>query len=76
MGLSDRGLIRVGMRADLIVFNYHELQDTATFERPIAALIGIDDIVYGVPAIASGKLTGERSNRVLRQPCCGTTTSN
>jgi N-acyl-D-amino-acid deacylase len=70
MGLSDRGLIREGMRADVIVFDLDRLQDTATFERPIAAPIGIDDvIVNGVAAIEKGKVTGARAGRVLRHPC-------
>ena len=70
MGLSDRGLIRKGMRADVIVFDLDRLQDTATFERPIAAPIGIDDvIVNGVAAIEGGKVTGARAGRVLRHPC-------
>jgi N-acyl-D-amino-acid deacylase len=70
MGLSDRGLIREGMRADVIVFDLDRLQVTATFERPIAAPVGIDDvIVNGVPAIEAGKVTGARAGRVLRHPC-------
>ena len=70
MGLSDRGLVREGMRADVIVFNLDKLQDTATFERPIAAPIGIDDvIVNGVAAIEGGKVTGARAGRALRHPC-------
>ncbi len=44
--------IREGMRADMIVFDLDKLQDTATFEQPIAAPTGIDDvIVNGVAAI-------------------------
>jgi N-acyl-D-amino-acid deacylase len=70
MGLSDRGLIREGMRADVVVFDLDRLQDTATFERPIAAPIGIDDvIVNGVMAIEAGRVTGSRSGRVLRHSC-------
>lgn len=70
MGLSDRGLVREGMRADVIVFDLDKLQDTATFEQPIAAPTGIDDvIVNGVAAIEGGKVTGARAGRVLRHPC-------
>ncbi len=70
MGLSDRGLIREGMRADVIVFDLDKLQDTATYERPIAAPTGIDDvIVNGVPALEGGTVTGARAGRVLRHPC-------
>ena len=70
MGLSDRGLIREGMRADGIVFDLDRLQDTATYERPVAAPLGIDDvIVNGVAAIEGGKLTGARAGQILRHPC-------
>lgn len=70
MGLSDRGLIREGMRADVIVFDLDKLTDTATFEQPIAAPIGIDDvIVNGVPAIEGGKMTGAKAGQVLRHSC-------
>ncbi|MDT9600636.1 N-acyl-D-amino-acid deacylase family protein [Sphingosinicella rhizophila] len=70
MGLSDRGLIREGMRADVIVFDLDKLQDTATFDRPVAAPTGIDDvIVNGVATIEAGKVTGARPGRVLRHPC-------
>ena len=70
MGLSDRGLLREGMRADVIVFDLDKLQDVATYDRPVAAATGIDDvIVNGVAAIEGGKMTGARSGRVLRHAC-------
>jgi N-acyl-D-amino-acid deacylase len=70
MGLGDRGLIREGMRADIIVFDLDKLKDTATYEQPIAAPIGIDDvIVNGVPAIEAGKMTGAKAGKVLRHSC-------
>jgi N-acyl-D-amino-acid deacylase len=70
MGLADRGLIREGMRADVIVFDLDKLQDVATYEAPVAAATGIDDvIVNGVAAIEGGKMTGARSGRVLRHAC-------
>lgn len=70
MGLGDRGLIREGMRADVIVLDLDKLQDTATYEAPVSAATGIDDvIVNGVPAIAGGRMTGARAGRVLRHPC-------
>ncbi|MCJ8156784.1 amidohydrolase family protein [Sphingomonas sp. LaA6.9] len=70
MGLRDRGLIREGMRADVIVFDLDKLQDVATYERPVATPVGIDDvIVNGVAAIEGGRMTGARSGQVLRHPC-------
>jgi len=70
MGLTDRGLIREGMRADVIVFDLDTLKDVATYEAPVAAATGIDDvIVNGVAAIEGGRMTGARSGRVLRHAC-------
>ena len=70
MGLGDRGLIREGMRADVIVFDLDRLEDTATYVKPIAAPRGLDDvIVNGVAAIEAGKLTGARSGQILRHRC-------
>jgi len=70
MGITDRGLIREGMRADVIVFDLNKLKDVATYEAPVAAATGIDDvIVNGVAAIEGGRMTGARSGRVLRHAC-------
>jgi N-acyl-D-amino-acid deacylase len=72
LGLSDRGLLREGMRADLVVFDLATIQDRATYEDPTAAPDGIGDvIVNGVVALAKGQPTGSRSGAVLRHPCPG-----
>nr|WP_246623748.1 amidohydrolase family protein [Sphingomonas colocasiae] len=70
MGLSDRGLVREGMRADIVVFDYAKIQDNATFAQPLRPSSGIDDvIVNGVPTIAGGKPTGARAGVALRHQC-------
>jgi N-acyl-D-amino-acid deacylase len=70
LGLSDRGLIREGLRADVVVFDLDKLQDTATYDHPVSAAVGIDDvIVNGVPAIEGGRMTGAKSGKVLRHAC-------
>jgi N-acyl-D-amino-acid deacylase len=70
MGLSDRGLVREGMRADMVVFDYAKIQDNATFAQPLRPSSGIDDvIVNGVPTIAGGKPTGARAGVALRHEC-------
>jgi N-acyl-D-aspartate/D-glutamate deacylase len=67
MGIRDRGIIRPGMCADLMVFDELKIQDTSTFEEPISLPIGIPYvIVNGQVAVRDGKLTGIRAGKVLR----------
>ena len=68
VGIPDRGQLRVGWKADVVIFDPATVSDTATFERPAAYPIGIRDvIVNGRPAIRDGAETGERSGRLLRR---------
>jgi len=72
LGLADRGLLREGMRADVIVFDLATIKDRATYEDPTAAPDGIGDvIVNGVVALSKGQPTGSRSGAVLRHSCPG-----
>jgi dihydroorotase/N-acyl-D-amino-acid deacylase len=68
MGLEDRGLLRPGMKADIVVFNPATISDRATFETPHQYAEGVSAvIVNGQVALADGKMTGERAGRVLRR---------
>ncbi len=70
MGLTDRGLIRDGMRADIVVFDLDKLDDVASWEKPTASPTGIETvIVNGVVTIANGKHTGAKAGAVLRHSC-------
>lgn len=70
LGLSDRGLLRAGMRADVVVFDLASIKDHATFDAPTAVPDGIGDvIVNGVVALAKGQPTGSRSGTILRHAC-------
>ncbi len=65
----DRGRISIGLAADLIVFNFDEIQDKATFEKPQAPAVGIRTVlVNGQIVFADGKITRARPGRVLRGP--------
>ena len=67
MGLTDRGVIRPGMKADIVVFNAATVIDKATFEKPHQYAEGVADVVVnGRVALLDGKTTGERSGRALR----------
>ena len=68
MKLADRGLIRPGMAADLVVFDPVRVRDRATFEQPAQFAEGIDTvIVNGAVVLDEGKLTAARPGRPLRR---------
>lgn len=65
-GLTDRGLIKEGYCADLVLFNPETVQDTATFISPISPAEGIDAVwVNGVLSYREGASTGQRGGRFL-----------
>ena len=67
--LFDRGLLRLGMRADVAVFDLGKVRDLATFEKPHQYATGFTDvIVNGKAVILDGKLTSERPGMVLYGP--------
>lgn len=67
MGVLDRGLIRPGFMADLVVFDPVTLRDTATYEDPRRYPEGVDFVaVNGTPVIENGRPTGAKPGRALR----------
>jgi N-acyl-D-amino-acid deacylase len=69
MRLTDRGVLKEGMAADVVVFDPATITDKATFENPNQLSVGMDYVlVNGVPVIAEGKMTGALPGKVLRGP--------
>jgi N-acyl-D-amino-acid deacylase len=69
MRLPDRGVLKAGMWADVVVFNPDSVRDRATFEQPNQLSEGMRWVlVNGVPVIADGKATGALPGKVLRGP--------
>jgi N-acyl-D-amino-acid deacylase len=69
MRLSDRGVLKQGMWADIVVFDPDSVRDRATFEKPHALSEGMHWVlVNGVPVIAQGKATGALPGKILRGP--------
>lgn len=65
-GLRERGVLREGFFADITVFDYGRIIDTATFKDPFRKAEGIRFVfVNGIPAVEEGEFTGSRSGRVL-----------
>jgi N-acyl-D-amino-acid deacylase len=59
LGLADRGYIREGMMADLVVLDRDQIQDRATYEEPQLLSEGtVHVLVNGRPAILAGEPTG------------------
>jgi N-acyl-D-amino-acid deacylase len=68
VGLVNRGVLRVGAFADIVVFDPSTVADKATYDRPAVHPIGIDDvIVNGRAAVLAGRETGQRPGRLLRR---------
>jgi len=67
-GLRDRGVVKEGAHADLVLFDPHRIIDRGTFDEPHLPPDGIEAVyVNGVKAIAGGRPTGARGGRVLRR---------
>ncbi|MCX6649295.1 MAG: D-aminoacylase [Candidatus Bathyarchaeota archaeon] len=67
-GLTDRGVLRPGLAADITVFDPETIRDTATFENPIQHPKGVEYvIVNGVVTVENGNHNGGRAGRVLRR---------
>jgi N-acyl-D-amino-acid deacylase len=66
MRLQDRGLIRVGMAADIVVFDMNTIRDKATFFEPHQYSEGIDFVfVNGVAVVDAAKLTWALPGKVI-----------
>jgi dihydroorotase/N-acyl-D-amino-acid deacylase len=69
MKLSDRGVLKKGLWADVVVFDPEKIKDLATFENPNQLSVGMEYVlVNGVQVISEGKATGKLPGKVLRGP--------
>ena len=69
VGVLDRGIVRPGMFADLVVFDPATVKDLATFEQPTKYSTGMRDVlVNGRAVVRNGAITDERPGRPLRGP--------
>lgn len=69
LSIQDRGLIKEGMKADILVFDPATVSDKATFEKPHQLSVGISEMfVNGVEVLHDGAHTGARPGQVVRGP--------
>ena len=67
-GFADRGLIRDGYLADLVLFDPRTIRDTATFDNPVCPAEGIERVwVNGVLSYRNGTPTGQRGGRFIKR---------
>jgi N-acyl-D-amino-acid deacylase len=66
-GFEGVGLVRAGLRADLVVFDPRTVADQATFEDPVRFPVGVRDVIVGgAPAVRGGRLTGAREGKIVK----------
>lgn len=69
LSIQDRGLIKEGMKADILVFDPATIADKATFEKPHQLSVGISEMfVNGVEVLHDGVHTGAKPGQVVRGP--------
>jgi N-acyl-D-amino-acid deacylase len=69
VGITNRGILRPGMMADIAVLDPAAIRDTATYNDPLHYSVGVKDVfVNGRPVVLDGKITDERPGKALRGP--------
>lgn len=69
MGFTDRGVLKIRMRADIVVFDPETIHDVATFDKPNQFSVGMDYVlVNGTAVVADGKMTGALPGEVILGP--------
>ena len=69
LGLTDRGVFRPGMRAEMVIFDAAAVRDRATYEKPHPYPEGFSHvIVNGQVVVENGELTAARPGRVFYGP--------
>ena len=69
LSIQDRGILREGLYADIVMFDPETIIDRATFENPHQLSVGMQHVlVNGVPVVRNGVHTGAKPGRVVRGP--------
>jgi len=74
LGISNRGYLRPGYFADIVVFDPQLINDKATFEEPLQFAVGVEQVfVNGVQVISDSEHTGKFPGRFIKGPGYNTT---
>lgn len=69
VGITDRGILRPGMKADVTIFNPQTIHDVSTFVDPTHYSVGVEHVlVNGKAVVSNGKITNERPGEPIRGP--------
>lgn len=69
LSIQDRGLLREGMYADVVIFDPATVRDRATYEEPHQLSVGVHHVIInGVPAVRGGRHTNAKPGRIVRGP--------
>jgi N-acyl-D-aspartate/D-glutamate deacylase len=69
LSIRDRGLLREGMYADIVVFDPNTIIDRATYEKPHQLSTGVRYVfVNGAATVSDGRVTGAKPGRIVRGP--------
>jgi N-acyl-D-amino-acid deacylase len=69
VGITDRGILRPGMKADVTIFNPQTIRDVSTFVDPTHYSQGVEHVlVNGRAVVSGGKITSERPGEPVRGP--------
>jgi N-acyl-D-aspartate/D-glutamate deacylase len=69
LGVSDRGLLRPGMKADIVVFDPATVRDTSTYAKPDQYSEGVEWVlINGTPVVAEARPTNALPGKILRGP--------
>jgi dihydroorotase/N-acyl-D-amino-acid deacylase len=65
--IADRGLLRPGMYADIVVFDPERIQEKSTYEKPLQLSTGMHVVlINGVEVVRDGRHTGAKPGRIVR----------
>jgi N-acyl-D-aspartate/D-glutamate deacylase len=66
--VNDRGVLKPGMKADIVIFDPARVRDTATFEKPHSYAEGIASVIVNGQVVFDGKaMTSARPGKVVRR---------
>src|SRR5207237_4929212 len=69
LSITDRGLLKEGMYADVMVFDPNTIIDRATYDKPHQLSVGVVHVlVNGTPVVSDSRVTGAKPGRIVRGP--------